>query len=499
MSRREKPYKSHTGAKIILILITLALIAGTCQLVWMCWNLTNAQVEVKPSDSQIQLPTAPPTEEPTTEATTEPTLPDPEHVVSTATITSTGDVLMHMPVVDTGLQTDGSYDFSSIFRYTGDYVSGADYAAANLETTLAGTDNGYPYHGYPNFNCPDEIVTSAKDAGFDLFLTANNHSYDTGIVGYKRTIQVVQEAGMDNLGTMATAEDPKYIIKDLGGIQIGMLCYTYAYSVNDKGCPSLNGMPHISEPGLCNYFHSGSLDAFYTEVDGYLQEMEAAGAEATMMYIHWGVEYQTYANDEQKAIAQKLCDLGIDVIVGGHPHVVQPIELLESTLDPDHKTVCLYSMGNAVSNQRQGNISYISTAHTEDGVLFSVTFSKYSDGHVALEGVELIPCWVNRHSTYGRMEYNILPLDPETRDQWKELYNLNDTGFNAAQKSYDRTMAIVGEGLRLSQEFLAQRKADLEQYYYDLVHNPEKIAAMAAAAEETVGETMGETGEEIDN
>ena len=514
MSR--KPRK-HTGAIIVLSFLIALLIAGSSFMIYLCFDLVNQPAAGEPGISQEaqpslfdkllallpigkEEPVEPPTEpseplpsetvEETTEETTEPTLPDPEHVVSTATIMSTGDILMHMPVVDTGRQSDGSYDFSSIFRYVEPYTSEADYAVANLETTLCGTTNGYPYHGYPNFNCPDEIAYSAAGAGFDMLLTANNHSYDTGLVGYKRTIQIVNEAGMEHLGTRASAEDPKFSIVEVGDIKIGMLCYTYAYSVDSKGSPSLNGMPHISEPGLCNYFHSGSLDTFYEEVDGYLQEMEAMGAEATMMYIHWGVEYHTTANDEQKAIAQKLCDLGIDVIVGGHPHVVQPIDLLQSTVDPEHKTVCPYSMGNAVSNQRQGNLSQISSAHTEDGVLFSVTFSKYSDGTVYLEGADLIPCWVNRHATYGKTEYNILPLDPATRDEWKVLYDLNDTMLGAAGRSYDRTMAIIGDGLALAQDYLANEKAEREQYYYDLVYNPDKFLTEPTEPAETTESTQ---------
>ena len=493
MSRR--PQRNYTGAKVVLSIFIVMLIAASALMIYLCIDLTSSPAEesAKPGlmdrimamimkDDEAEAPdetepTAPPTDptEDTTEETTEPTLPDPEHVVSTATIAATGDILMHMPVVDTGRQTDGSYDFSSIFRYLEPYSSGVDYAIANLETTLCGTTNGYPYHGYPNFNCPDEIAYGAADAGFDMLLTANNHSYDTGLVGYKRTIQIVNEAGMEHLGTRTSPEEPKYSVVEINGIKIGMLCYTYAYSVDSKGSPSLNGMPHIAEAGICNYFHSSSLDTFYAEVDGYMQEMEEQGAEATMMFIHWGVEYHTSPNDEQKAIAQKLCDLGIDVIVGGHPHVVQPVDLIQSTVDPEHKTVCLYSMGNAVSNQRQGNISSISTAHTEDGVLFSVTFSKYSDGTVHLEGADLIPCWVNRHATYGKTEYNILPLDAATREDWKTLYDLSDTTLGAAQRSYDRTVAIVGEGLARVQEYLAAEKAELEQYYYDLVYHPERF------------------------
>ena len=502
MSR--KPQKNQTGLKVVLILLIIAMIAATGFMIKLCIGVAGSE----PSGNRIQLPSflfqdqkeAPegtdpgkqtePEEE--TEATTEPTLPEPEHVVSTATISATGDVLMHMPVINSGAKNNGSYDFDYIFRHLAEYTSAADYAVANLETTLASTNNGYPYHGYPNFNCPDEIVDGVLSAGFDMFLTANNHSYDTSLVGYKRTLEVIRDKGMDTLGTYASADEVKWTIKEINGINIGMLCYTYAYSVTEDGRPSLNGMPHIAEVGLCNYFHSDSLPKFYAEVDGYLAEMEEAGAEATMMFIHWGVEYQTYANDQQKDIAQKLCDLGIDVIVGGHPHVVQPVQLLESTTDPDHKTVCLYSMGNAVSNQRLGNISSISTAHTEDGLLFSATFEKYSDGSVHLQTVDILPTWVYMDATKYPNTYHIIPLDDETRSEWGTKYEIGENTVKAAANSYERTMKIVGEGLTASQEYLAQEKADREQYYYDLVFNPEKLATEPA---ETVAEEVTEATE----
>ena len=489
MSRKPNNPPRHTGAIVVLIILILAMIAATGYMIKLCIDV--AYREAKPTTSSgenLFVPEAntDPTE---TEAPPETTMPEPEHVVSTATIASTGDVLMHMPIVNSGLQADGSYNFDYIFKHLAEYASAADYAAANLETTLAGTDNGYPYHGYPNFNCPDEIVDGLMNSGFDMLLTANNHSYDTSLVGYKRTIETVRGKGMDNLGTMLSDEEPKYLIKEINGIKVGMLCYTYAFSVNEKGCPSLNGMPHIAEYGLCNYFYNGNLEAFYTEVQDHLDAMEEEGAEATMMYIHWGVEYLTYANDEQKKIAQELCDMGIDVIVGGHPHVVQPVELLTSTRDPEQKTVCLYSMGNAVSNQRLGNISYVSTAHTEDGVLFSVTFEKYSDGTVYLQDVQLLPTWVYMSTAAYPNTYHIIPLDIEIKDQWVDKFGITETVANSAMKSYDRTMAIVGQGLTASQEYLAQEKAEREQYYYDLVYNPDKVTVQETVAVETPAET----------
>ena len=211
------------------------------------------------------------------------------------------------------------------------------------------------------------------------------------------------------------------------------------------------------------------LPAFYSEVEQYLAEMESAGAEATILFIHWGQEYVLSANADQQAIAQKMCDLGIDVIIGGHPHVIQPVELLDSATDPEHKTVCLYSTGNAVSNQRLGKLNSIKTAHTEDGILFSVTFEKYSDGTVYLAEASAIPTWVNMHRNgNGKTEYNIIPLDPDHRNEWNALFELDDTSTKAANDSYTRTIDIIGVGLENVESYLSSEKAARETYYLDL-------------------------------
>ena len=464
---RKKQGSAIVGVLIALIIVLLILNAGA---IWLCVSIPAAQAPAPTEPPTIATEEA--TEPPTTEPETEPptTMPEPEHEVSTATILSTGDVLMHMPVIGSGSGPDG-YNFDSIFRFVTDEISAADLAVANLETTLAGTDNGYQYSGFPNFNCPDAIVDALKNAGFDMLLTANNHSYDTTLVGFKRTLEVVREAGLETLGTYLSADEQKWTIQDVNGIKIGLLCYTYATGVGSNGSPQLNGNAPISEPGLCNYFTYNNLPAFYSEVETYLQEMKDAGAEATMLYIHWGVEYQLSANQDQANIAQQLCDLGVDVIVGGHPHVVQPVDLIESTVDPNHKTAILYSMGNAVSNQRAGNISTINTPHTEDGVFFKVTFSKYSDGTVYLDRVEVVPTWVNLNTNNGSRQYNIVALNDSTRDQWKETYNMTENEFNAAQRSYDRTIALVNDGLVKVQEYLDQQKQDREEFYLAQAQN----------------------------
>lgn len=459
----------------VLLILIVFFIVGTLFTIKACFDLVHLNPEVSSAEQgKIQVPTLVPTEP--IVIPTETTLPEPEHVVSTATIGAMGDLLMHKPIFDdlteynaAVQQPDGSYDFTSVFQFISEYISSLDYAVANLETTLCGEDNGYPYDGYPLFNCPDELVDGVKAAGFDMLLTGNNHSYDTRLIGYLRTLDVVRGMGLETLGTYASEDETKWTIVDINGIKIGMLCYTWASYITEDGRPSLNGNQAIEKAGLCNYFVSNDIPAFYSEVEQHLGDMQAAGAEATIMFIHWGQEYMLAPNTEQQNMAQGLCDLGIDVIIGGHPHVVQPVELLESSLDPNHKTVCLYSTGNAVSNQRLGTISAIKTAHTEDGILFTVTFEKYSDGTVYLADAAAIPTWVNRYTNEkGKTEYNILPLDYIRIGEWHTLFNNDENTFNAASKSYDRTMDIIGDGLKETQDYLAQSKADREAYYLEL-------------------------------
>lgn len=489
MPNPNKPPRRHTGLIVFLVILMLLMIAGTGLMIKLCLDITDKRVQVKPGTSQTTLPTAAPA--PTETEPPETTLPTPEHVVSTATIVSTGDLLMHKPVIDTGYKS-GSYDFESIFRYLSEYTTEADLAVANLETTLCSTDNGYSYSGYPNFNCPDALVDGAKDAGFDILLNASNHSYDTSSVGMHRTMQVIQDKGLIPLGIVENAEDKHYIVEEVNGINIGMICYTYETDSNADRV-ALNGLPVKAEDApLINCFDYNALDTFYAELRTRLEEMKADGAEATVLYLHWGTEYQLQANETQKKMAQKICDLGVDVLIGGHPHVVQPMDLISSTTDENHKMVCLYSMGNAVSNQRQGNLSAIATAHTEDGVLFSVTFSKYSDGTVHLESTDLLPLWVYRRSDGTGNEYNIMPLDMERRDEWTSWMNFQEYHATAAENSYNRTMAIVGEGLTACQEYLKGQYEAREEYYYDLAFHPEKYATEPTQAP-TEAETTAET------
>ena len=369
------------------------------------------------------------------------------YVVSSATVINTGDILIHNPVLAGALQSDGNYDFSGLYTPLKKYFDKADLVVANLEVTLGGTQSG-SYKGYPAFNIPDSVIDAVKSEGVDMLLTANNHSYDTGLYGFKRTVQVLKDKKIAYTGTRETADEARYLVKNVNGVKIGMINYTYENNA-PEGRKSLNGNIIATEANdLINSFSYNRIDAFYTDAENMINSMKADGAEAIVFYMHWGEEYQLKENTWQQSIAQKLCNLGVDVIVGGHPHVIQPVDLLYAE-GGEHTTVCLYSMGNSISNQRLLELSNLSPkGHTEDGLLFSFTLDKYSDGTVNLSAVDIVPCWVSKTGSRYNAKYQLHPLESE--NSYKDL-NFSDTTLSG---SYLRTKETVAAGLTECQEYL---------------------------------------------
>ena len=391
------------------------------------------------------------TEPTTTDPTT--TLPPEPTVTSTVTIRSAGDVLIHIPIYQSAKRSDGSYNFDHLFTYSEDIISGCDYFVANLETTLGGTD-GRSYSGFPRFNSPDSIIDALKGAGVDCLLTANNHSYDTNGPGVLRTIEKIEEADLDYTGSRKNTDGAKYLVKTIGGIRFGLACYTYE-TPSSEGRKSLNGiLVDTATAPLINSFNPAKPQSFYDELGANIGKMKKKGTDIIAVYIHWGEEYQLTQNAKQQEIAQKLCDMGVDVIIGGHPHVVQPMDLLTST-DGKHKTVCVYSLGNFVSNQRR-NLMGLKTGHTEDGLIFEMTFSKYSDGTVYFDRVDAIPTWVHLYNEGGKKIHAITPLEGNLDKKAAKL-GLTKTGdgLTQAKASKARTNALVAEGEKKCNEYLS--------------------------------------------
>lgn len=446
MANRKKKRKLNFRGIIVLSLLVLMF----CLLVFVAVDgREETPVSTGSNETQEETRTQAPVSSSSVPAVTE------KKAVSTAALGVVGDILIHEKVyLAAEAAGGGEYDFTENYEHITKYFSKYDYTVANLEVTLGGEDpvvGSYP-NAYPSFNSPDSVVDALKGAGVDLLLTANNHSYDTRAPGLLRTIQVIREKGLENLGTRETTEESFYSVKNISGIKLGMACFTYCNSIGADGTKNLNGIPVSKESSpLIAGFSYNRLDEFYAEAENVVSEMKAGGAEAIVFYLHWGNEYENSPNSYQKQIAQKLCEMGVDVIIGGHPHVVQPFEVL--TGENGHKTYCIYSVGNALSNQRREEAGlHVYGGRTEDGMIFGITFEKFSDGTVSVAEVDIQPLWVIREERGGRYVYQIIPLDLSVSD-WKE-FGLSAAMVSEARASYLRTMTTVGKGLNSAREML---------------------------------------------
>lgn len=270
------------------------------------------------------------------------------NIVSTLAVC--GDAMSHMPQTrDAYDRQAGAYDYKPMIRFAKPWIEQADYAVVNLETTFAG---GPDYSGFPAFNTPDALGDALKDAGFDLVSTANNHCLDRGYDGMVRTLDVLDNLGLAHVGTYRSAVERAaqngVHVADVGGIKIAFLSYTYG----------TNGIPlSKSHPDTVNILHTDYMsDAQVLDTARIADDLAAAEAlspDLIAVIVHWGVEYQTTQNEHQEEIADFLFDHGADVILGSHPHVLQPMETRTLT-DRDGTThtgfVC-WSLGNFISSQ----------------------------------------------------------------------------------------------------------------------------------------------------
>lgn len=283
----------------------------------------------------------------------------PQPKASEATLLFAGDAMTHQAQLDRALKLGGgSYDFTDCFRLIAPDISSADYAVVNLETPLGGGRGGYT--GFPCFSAPDSYAVALKEAGFDLFLTANNHTLDRGDSGLRRTLSALDSLKIPHTGTFTNAADRTSkvpFIADINGIKVAFLNYTYG----TNGITPRDG----AEVSLID------RDAMKREIEA----SRAAGAEMVAVCIHWGVEYQLHEHATQRSLTDFLLAQEVDMIIGSHPHVVQPM-LMKQT--PSGKRVpVVYSLGNFISNMK--------TDDTRGGALVYVTISRDADGNCRVD------------------------------------------------------------------------------------------------------------------
>lgn len=398
----------------------------------------------------------------------------------------TGCMLLHSTILNSYLNSEGIYDFTEPFKYVEKYYSEPDIMCCEMEGSIA--EDTIHVSGYPLFAYPDTFPGNLQSVGFDLQFLATNHVYDGKSKGLAKTLSTYKDEKIDFTGIRKKDDDKRYKIMKKNGVKIGFVDYTYgspesfnALTVSDK------------DAKLINMFKEGSPDGFYSEVERQIKEMKKEGADFIVYAIHWGAEYELEPSDDQKAIAQELCNLGVDAIIGGHPHVEQPIEVLTSE-NGKHKMFCIYSIGNAFSNQTKGVV--MDTAHCEDGVILTMDLHKDSKGKVTITDMEMIPTWVCRQvrerksdededeeKKENEQEASLTADNEETEEEEEEqvtdeLYDyhvlpLNNikglekkTGIKGISKdckaSYKRTMEILGDGFKKAKKELVTAKKTKE-------------------------------------
>lgn len=347
-------------------------------------------------------------------------------------IVSLGNLIIHQSQIN-GAKNENGYDFSPSFQYIKEMVSEADISLGILEGALAG---GEPT-GYPIFNSPDEVIDSLRDTGIDVVNYANNHIYDYDDEGLQRTIEITKEKGLDVLGIKSTEEEKSYLVKEVDGVKIGFASYVFE-TETINGYKTINSNPvSINSENLINTFNYNDLESFYNRIASEISAMKAEGVEFIIASMHWGEEYNTYTEATQNEIAKKLNELGVDIILGGHPHVIQPYEIICN--ESGHSTFVIYSQGNSLSNQSEQEIG---VAESEDGIMIKFTLEK-KDGNVSLKEYKIIPTWVYKEEKGdGTYYHKIIPVEDALANPDK--YGINSDVYARLENSLNRTKSILG-------------------------------------------------------
>ena len=289
-----------------------------------------------------------------------------------------GDLMQHEGQIKAAARPGGKYDYSGVFDLMAPEIKKADIAIANFEVTLGGP----PYKGYPQFCAPDEYLQAAIDCGFDVLTTCNNHSVDTYARGLERTIMMMDSLGVKHLGTYRNqAERDKLypFIIEHDGIRICLLNYTYG----------TNGI-RVPSPCIVNLIDT-------TVIARDIARAKTMNPDVIICMPHWGDEYQLLPNKTQRDLADWMFAKGVDHIIGGHPHVVEPIEVREAN---GEKHLLAYSLGNFVSNQSRPN--------TDGGTMVRMTLTK-KGGKTTLTDCGYNLYWVSRPVLNNKNRYVVYP------------------------------------------------------------------------------------------
>lgn len=349
-------------------------------------------------------------------------------------LVSVGDVMMHRSqLIKAYDSATDSFSFDSTFEMVDEYIRPYDFAVANLETTLSGKDKGLRlsnsnyykgYQGFPTFNSPEILAKNIKDTGFDMVTTANNHCYDGLKEGVISTLDVLDSLELDHVGTYRNPDENRVVIKDIGGIRVAFLNYTY----------STNGInPKAEDMHMVNTLDNYDphlIEAMYKDVEVFKDEND--DIDYTVVYIHFGNEYKVQPNDIQRDMVESLIKSGADAVIGTHPHVLQPMEKVTVDMDDgsQREGFVFYSLGNFVSSQ----IYTHAQPYPKDvGIILNMTLRKEINGEVGLKEITLTPTW----NQWLDKSIRIIPIHKAL-----SMYEQEANYYELSQRDYNRLLHV---------------------------------------------------------
>ena len=312
----------------------------------------------------------------------------------TFSLAAIGDVMCHnTQYIDAYNSSTDSYDFSYVFEDIKNYIEAADISIGSLETTFAGKDRGYS--NYPTFNSPEELAYDLSEMGLDVLSTAGNHALDKGFSGLSNTLDVLDDANISHSGTYRSQEDrDSVLIKDVKGVKVAILSYTYG----------TNGIPIPSDKEFC----VNLIDRDLIKKD--IENAKSQNADVIIACMHWGIEYQTKPNSEQEDLADFLFQNGVDIILGNHPHVLQPMEKKSVTLEDGTVKDCfvVYALGNFICDQNAEN--------TRNSIILNLDITKNSDGKISIDKVDYVPIYMYKNSNLSIRKMKLLDIERSISD-----------------------------------------------------------------------------------
>lgn len=341
----------------------------------------------------------------------------------TFTLTAIGDIMCHNTQYWDAYQKEtDTYDFSYVFENVKDYIAAGDVSIANIETSFAGKDRGYS--NYPVFNSPDELARDVKATGLDIITTAGNHCLDMGYSGLSRTIDVLKNNGIEQLGTYKSQEERDTVfIKDVKGVKIAFIDYTYG----------TNGIPVPSGKEYC----VNLIDKNLIKKD--IESAKEQNVDMIVACMHWGDEYKTKANKEQEDLANFLFKNGVNVIIGNHPHVLEQMEKRTVTLE-DGTTqdgFVIFACGNFICDQNAEN--------TRNSIVLNLDITRHFDGKVTVDKANYIPIYMYKGAPGKLRRMKVLDIEKSIAN----YENGTDTSigqytYNDLKKQLEKIKTIVG-------------------------------------------------------